>query len=197
VPAAFLAGVSAIAIRLFSPGPIFFAQERVGRMGRPFTVYKFRTMTVVPGAYAPPDQERITSVGRYLRSTGLDELPQLWNVARGDMSIVGPRPTLQYQVDRYTSLQRGRLKVRPGLTGLAQVRGRNNLSWPERIAIDLEYVSRQSFALDLWILAKTVLTVARGSGGEGYWYDDPTSPVREESRAKAWPGDDITADGHL
>ena len=138
-PAAVLGLVCAIAIRLTSRGPIMFLQERVGMDGEPFVVWKFRTMLdgdnpIIPSA------DRITAVGRVLRRTSLDELPQLINVARGEMSIVGPRPTLAYQVERWTDRQRGRLAVRPGLTGLAQVNGRNDLAWSERIEFDLSLI---------------------------------------------------------
>src|SRR5690606_9205639 len=147
--------VCVVAIRLTSKGPVFFRQERIGLGGRPFTVWKFRTM-VVGDNPAIPDPDRITAVGRLLRRWSLDELPQLINVARGEMSIVGPRPTLAYQVERYDEEQRRRLAVPPGLTGLAQVEGRNELPWPERIRLDVQYVERASPALDLRILARTL-----------------------------------------
>jgi lipopolysaccharide/colanic/teichoic acid biosynthesis glycosyltransferase len=174
VPAVLLGGGAAALVRLTSRGPALFRQERVGRAGQPFTLLKLRTMT---HSAAPnpvfPDEDRITAVGRVLRRTSLDELPQLWNVARGDMSVVGPRPTLAYQVERYDDRQRERLAVRPGLTGLAQVRLRNAAPWAERIELDLEYVHRQSVGLDLRILARSVLVVLRGSGVEGHPTDDP------------------------
>ena len=140
VPAAVLGLASALAVRLTSPGPILFRQERIGRDGVPFTMLKFRTMLDGPNPIFP-DASRITSAGRVLRRFSLDELPQLINVARGEMSIVGPRPTLAYQVERYDAQQRRRLEVRPGLTGLAQVSGRNELSWARRIDLVAAAVS--------------------------------------------------------
>ena len=173
-PATAIGAACAAAVKLTSPGPVFFRQERVGRGGATFSVVKFRTMTVVEGDPSVfPDADRITTVGRFLRRLSLDELPQLVNVARGDMSIVGPRPTLRYQVERYTPQQRGRLAVRPGITGLAQVRGRNSIEWAERIDHVLEYVARQSVPLDLRILASTVRAVVAGKGVEGHPLDDP------------------------
>jgi sugar transferase EpsL len=174
VPGLVIGLACATAIKLSGPGPIFFRQERSGLAGRPFRVWKFRTMEDAPPGSGPfPDDERITPVGRWLRRLSLDELPQLLNVARGEMSIIGPRPTLPYQVERYTPRQRGRLAVRPGVTGLAQVRGRNAIGWAERIEIDLEYVRRQSPWLDLKIMAWTIGAVLRGSGVEGHPRDDP------------------------
>ena len=162
----------ALAIRLDSSGPALFRQERVGKNGSPFTVYKFRTMVNEPNPIVP-DASRITRVGKILRRFSLDELPQLINVANGTMSIVGPRPTLHYQVDRYTDFQRRRLEVRPGLTGLAQVNGRNALSWDRRIELDVEYVERQSLLLDLQIIARTIKTVLSGEGIDGHDATDP------------------------
>lgn len=174
IPALLIGGVCALAIRLTSRGPVLFRQDRVGLSSQGFTVLKFRTMIDAPeGNPMFPDESRITPVGRILRRTSLDELPQLINVARGEMSIVGPRPTLRYQTDRYTDRQRLRLSVRPGLTGLAQVRGRNSMSWPERIEVDIEYVANQSMGLDLRILVNTVRTVLGGSGVGGHPTDDP------------------------
>lgn len=174
VPGIVVGLACAAAIRLSGPGPIFFRQERSGLAGRPFRVWKFRTMRdAVPGSGPFPDAERITPVGRWLRRLSLDELPQLINIASGEMSIIGPRPTLPYQVERYTPRQRGRLAVRPGVTGLAQVRGRNAIGWADRIEMDLEYVTRQSPWLDLKIMAWTVGAVVRGSGVEGHPRDDP------------------------
>lgn len=178
VPASVLALVCAVAVRLGSQGPIFFHQTRIGASGRPFTVLKFRTMADGPeGNPLFPDAGCITRIGRLLRRMSLDELPQLVNVARGEMSIVGPRPTLAYQVARYTDRQRQRLSVRPGITGLAQVRGRNALSWPERIEMDLEYVERQSVALDLRIIAASLAVVLSGGGVGGHPIDDPISSL--------------------
>lgn len=156
-------GGLAILVRWRLGPPALFRQLRSGLHGDVFTIYKFRTMR--PPAYdGEPDADRDTALGRALRAGSLDELPQLWNVIRGDMSLVGPRPTLPEQVARYTKRQRGRLAVRPGITGYAQVKGRNSISWPERIELDLYYVANRSWRLDLWILARTVRTLLRPSG---------------------------------
>ncbi|MDQ1436733.1 MAG: hypothetical protein QOK43_362 [Acidimicrobiaceae bacterium] len=192
LPAAVVGAACAAAIKLTSKGPVLFRQTRVGLHGRPFDVCKFRTMVDAPDNPLFPDAAHITTVGRWLRRLSLDELPQLLNVAAGDMSIVGPRPTLAYQVERYTERQRGRLAVRPGLTGLAQVRGRNAISWTERIEHDLEYVARQSIALDLAILARTARAVLGGSGVGGHPLDDalatpPTVTPPTATRATAEP----------
>lgn len=168
--------VCAAAIRLTSPGPVFFRQERIGLHGVPFTVWKFRTMVDGDNPIFP-DASRITPVGRILRRLSLDELPQLINVALGDMSVVGPRPTLAYQVERYDDHQRRRLDVRPGLTGLAQVSGRNALSWSDRIDLDVEYVDGQSLLLDLRLIARTATTIVSGEGIEGHPIDDPLALV--------------------
>jgi lipopolysaccharide/colanic/teichoic acid biosynthesis glycosyltransferase len=157
-------GAIAIAIRLETPGPIFFRQERIGRYGRPFEIVKFRTLVGDPprnpGDFViSPADARITRVGAFLRRWSLDELPQLWNILKGDMSIVGPRPTLRYQVDQYTDFQRRRLEVPPGVTGWAQVNGRNALSWPDRIELDVWYVDHRSLGLDLKILVRTPRTL--------------------------------------
>jgi lipopolysaccharide/colanic/teichoic acid biosynthesis glycosyltransferase len=187
VPAGVLGAVCAVAVKLTSSGPVLFRQERVGRDGAPFEMLKFRSMREGVNPVFP-DADRITPVGRLLRRTSLDELPNLINVARGEMSIVGPRPTLAYQVARYDDRQRARLAVRPGLTGLAQVNGRNALSWPERIELDLEYVDRQSAALDLRILAATVTVLASGTGVEGHPVDDPLAgPADPPPRSGADP----------
>jgi lipopolysaccharide/colanic/teichoic acid biosynthesis glycosyltransferase len=157
---------SALAVRLEDGGPVFFRQERVGIAGSRFTVLKLRTMVVGAegkGAGFAVDRgdARITRVGRLLRGASIDELPQLWNVLVGEMSLVGPRPTLAYQVERYDERQRRRLEVRPGLTGWAQVNGRAALSWPERIELDVWYVEHRSLALDLRILLRTAVVLAR------------------------------------
>ena len=159
----------ALAIRLESPGHPIYRQSRVGRDGVPFTIYKLRTMVAdaeFRGAGLAINQgdDRITRVGALLRRYSLDELPNLWNVLRGEMSIVGPRPTIQVQVDQYTERQRGRLAVKPGITGWAQVNGRASLPWSERIELDLWYVEHQSLRLDVRILARTVGMVLRGHG---------------------------------
>jgi lipopolysaccharide/colanic/teichoic acid biosynthesis glycosyltransferase len=177
-PAAVIAAVCGVAVRLTSSGPALFRQCRVGRDGQPFTILKFRTMIHADNPLHP-ETERITTVGRWLRRSSLDELPQLWNVLRGEMSIVGPRPTLAYQVDRYTPRQRRRLSVLPGITGLAQIRGRNSISWSQRIDFDLEYVERQSLQLDLAILSLTLFAVLKREGVEGHPRDDPLARVED------------------
>jgi len=164
-----LVALLAVAIRLESRGGPIYRQVRVGRDGRAFEIYKLRTMVsgaefTGAGLAINDGDTRITRLGRLLRRYSLDELPNLWNVLRGEMSIVGPRPTLQHQVDHYTPRQRGRLAVKPGITGWAQVNGRASLPWPERIELDLWYVEHQSLALDLRILARTLALVVRGSG---------------------------------
>lgn len=176
-PAAAIGLACAAAIKLSSPGPVFFRQERIGLHGRPFRVVKFRTMIDAADNPILPDHSVVTPVGRMLRRLSLDELPQLINVAAAEMSIVGPRPTLRYQVERYDERQRQRLVVRPGVTGLAQVRGRNMLTWSERIDLDLEYVEAQSVALDLRILWWTVKAVVAGTGVHGHPVEDPLSTL--------------------
>lgn len=152
--------VVAVAIKLDSKGSIFFRQERVGQHGRRFRVWKFRTMiegaeSTGTGIRTSAEDPRITRVGRRLRRLGLDELPQLLNVVRGEMSLVGPRPTVPSQVAAYTERERQRLAVKPGITGLTIIKGRNSLSWPERIEVDLEYVENWAFSLDMKILLLT------------------------------------------
>jgi len=164
-----LVAALAIAIRLESPGPAIYRQVRVGKDGAPFSIYKLRTMVsgaefTGAGLAIAEDDDRITRVGKLLRRYSLDELPNLYNVLRGDMSIVGPRPTVEGQVRQYTPRQRGRLAVKPGITGWAQVNGRASLPWPERIELDLWYVEHRSLTLDLSILARTIGMVRRGSG---------------------------------
>jgi lipopolysaccharide/colanic/teichoic acid biosynthesis glycosyltransferase len=161
--------IAAIAIRVESRGPVFYRQLRVGRDGEPFELWKLRTM--VPGAestgagiYVIEGDPRITRVGRLLRRFSLDELPNLVNVLKGEMALVGPRPTVQEQVDRYTDRQRRRLEVKPGITGWAQVNGRTSLPWPERIELDVWYVEHRSLRLDLRILRKTARMLATGHG---------------------------------
>jgi sugar transferase EpsL len=177
-PAAVVSVVCGIAVRLNSSGPALFHQLRVGRDGRPFTILKFRTMLHADNP-VHPEEDRITTVGRFLRRSSLDELPQLWNVVRGEMSLVGPRPTLAYQVERYTPAQRGRLSVLPGITGLAQVRGRNALSWSQRIDFDLEYVERQSLRLDLRIMLLTVVAMLKREGVEVNSREDPLARIED------------------
>jgi lipopolysaccharide/colanic/teichoic acid biosynthesis glycosyltransferase len=164
-----LLAMAAIAIRLESRGPVFYRQLRVGRHGEHFQLWKLRTM--VPGAesmgagiYVIEGDTRITRVGRLLRRFSLDELPNLVNVLRGEMAMVGPRPTVQEQVDRYTERQRRRLEVKPGITGWAQINGRTSLPWPERIELDVWYVENRSIRLDLRILARTARMLATGHG---------------------------------
>ncbi len=162
-------GLAALAIRLESPGHPIYRQRRVGRDGRPFEVYKLRTMvagaeTMGAGLAVDEGDDRITRVGTLLRRTSLDELPNLVNVLRGEMSLVGPRPTVQIQVDQYTERQRGRLAVRPGITGWAQVHGRASLPWHERIELDLEYIERASLRLDLRVLVLTLRIILGGHG---------------------------------
>jgi lipopolysaccharide/colanic/teichoic acid biosynthesis glycosyltransferase len=159
----------ALAIRLEDRGPALLRQSRVGMHGEDFDLLKFRTMiadahTVGSGWLVAERDPRITRVGRVLRKWSLDELPQMFNVLRGEMSIVGPRPTLRYQVDQYTPFQRRRLEAKPGITGWAQIRGRNSLRWPERIELDVWYVEHQSLRLDLLILLRTVPMILKPSG---------------------------------
>ena len=170
--------VLAVAIRLESPGHPLYTQTRVGKDGQPFQIYKLRTMVrgaefTGAGLAIQQGDDRITRMGTFLRRYSLDELPNLWNVLRGEMSIVGPRPTLGVQVEQYTERQRGRLAVKPGITGWAQVNGRASLPWPERIELDLWYVSHRSLLLDLRILARTVRMVLGGEniykGERGGW----------------------------
>lgn len=146
--------------------PILFIQERPGLDGKPFRLVKFRTMKddVDKGGNPLSDAERLTPFGKALRSTSLDELPELWNVLRGDMSLVGPRPLLMEYLPLYSPQQRRRHEVRPGLTGLAQVSGRNALSWDAKFALDVWYVDHQSFALDAKILLKTLASIVRRDG---------------------------------
>jgi lipopolysaccharide/colanic/teichoic acid biosynthesis glycosyltransferase len=172
VPALIVAAVCALAVRLTSRGPILFRQSRTGWGEEPFEVLKFRTMVDAPDNPLFPDADRITSAGHWLRRLSLDELPQLWNVARGDMSLVGPRPTMPYQLELFDERQHSRFAVRPGLTGLAQVKGRNTLTWGERVDYDLEYVRHQSLVLDLSILIRTPFVVFSG-GTEGHPENDP------------------------
>ena len=160
---------AAIVIKLDTRGPVFYRHERVGMGGVPFQLWKLRTMVVGAehigaGLYIEDLDPRITRAGRLLRRFSLDELPNLFNVLQGDMAIVGPRPTVQVQVDRYTPHQRRRLEVRPGITGWAQVNGRTSLSWPERIELDVWYVDHRSLALDVRILARTAKLLATGQG---------------------------------
>lgn len=180
-----LFAVIAAAIKLTSRGPVFFVQERLGRDGRTFRTFKFRTMTdrqrmSHQEIFGKTDE--VTAVGFWLRRFKLDELPQLWNIVNGDMSLVGPRPALPAQLAEYTELARRRLMARPGLTGLAQVHGNIHLSWPERWVYDAEYVARVSFALDVWIITRTVAVVVLG---EDRFLKKPTPPDEQVVRRAA------------
>ena len=155
--------VVAVAVSVVNGRPVFFSQDRPGRDGEVFRLWKFRSMRAerFPGE---PDAARLTALGRFLRSTSLDELPELWNVLKGDMSLVGPRPLLVEYLPRYSPEQARRHEVRPGITGLAQVSGRNSLSWEKKFELDVAYVDSLSFTGDLAILVKTLLQVVRRSG---------------------------------
>jgi lipopolysaccharide/colanic/teichoic acid biosynthesis glycosyltransferase len=179
-----LLAIATVLIRLETHGHPIYRQRRVGLDGEPFDLYKLRTMvsgaeTMGPGLALNEGDTRITRLGAILRRTSMDELPNLVNVLRGEMSVVGPRPTVQVQVDRYTERQRGRLRARPGLTGWAQIHGRASLPWNERIELDLWYVEHASLSLDLKILWRTVRMVLGGHGlykGEtGGWREPPAS----------------------
>jgi lipopolysaccharide/colanic/teichoic acid biosynthesis glycosyltransferase len=161
--------VAAVLIRLESPGGVIYRHERIGRGGVPFQLWKLRTMVsgaerMGAGLYIEPGDSRITRVGAVLRRFSLDELPNLVNVLRGEMSVVGPRPTVAVQVERYTSHQRRRLEVKPGITGWAQVNGRASISWPERIELDVWYVDHRSVRLDVEILLRTLKLLVSGQG---------------------------------
>jgi lipopolysaccharide/colanic/teichoic acid biosynthesis glycosyltransferase len=164
-----------VAIRLESPGSAIYRQRRVGRDGEPFDILKLRTMVtgaehIGRGLAVSEGDTRITRVGRLLRRTSLDELPNLINVLRGEMSIVGPRPTVPVQVDRYTERQRGRLAVKPGITGWAQIHGRTELHWDERIELDLWYIAHRSWRLDALIIWRSIRMVL---GGHGLYRETP------------------------
>ena len=174
-------GAALLAVKLEDGGPALYRQRRVGKDGLDFELLKLRTMVVGAerqGAGFAVEQRdpRITRVGRVLRRLSLDELPQLWNVLRGDMSLIGPRPTLHYQVERYTERQRRRLEVKPGLTGWAQIHGRATLPWADRIELDVWYVEHRSPWVDLKILARTPLALFRGTykGAGGGWRERGT-----------------------
>ncbi|RLC06911.1 MAG: sugar transferase [Deltaproteobacteria bacterium] len=158
--------IIALLVRFKIGSPVLFRQVRPGLHGKPFTIYKFRTMTDAKGPDGGllPDERRLTRFGKLLRATSLDELPELFNVLKGDMSIVGPRPLLMQYLDRYTPEQARRHEVKPGLTGWAQVNGRNALTWEEKFNLDVWYVDNISFWLDLKILAITLWKVIKGEG---------------------------------
>lgn len=162
-PAALLTGV---AVRLSMGSPVLFSQQRPGRHGRPFRIYKFRTMSTARAADGSllPDEQRLTKVGRVARATSLDELPQLWNVLCGDMSLIGPRPLLMQYLTRYDAEQARRHNVLPGITGLAQVKGRNAITWAERLSWDVSYVDGWSLRLDAQVLLQTLATVLKREG---------------------------------
>jgi lipopolysaccharide/colanic/teichoic acid biosynthesis glycosyltransferase len=171
-----LLGLAALAVKLEDRGPVLYKQTRVGKDGADFELLKLRTMVIgaetMGAGYAVDEGDsRITRAGRLLRRLSLDELPQLWNVVRGEMSLIGPRPTLRYQVARYTARQSRRLEVKPGITGWAQVHGRAALPWNERIELDIWYVENRSSWLDLKILAKTPVALFGGTykGATGGW----------------------------
>lgn len=155
-----------VAVKLDSEGPALFVQERIGKDGKPFQIYKFRTMaqgSEKGDVIVTRGDARVTRIGELLRRTSLDEVPQLLNILKGEMSVIGPRPTLGYQVEQYTQEQRRRLEAVPGVTGWAQIHGRNSLPWPKRIELDVWYVEHWDFLLDLEILLKTVPVVLFGS----------------------------------
>ena len=186
-----IVAILALLVRLESRGHPIYTQTRVGKDGRCFQIYKLRTMVTGAeftgaGLAIAEGDDRITRTGGLLRRYSLDELPNLWNVVRGEMSIVGPRPTVMVQVEKYTPRQRGRLAVKPGITGWAQINGRASLPWPERIELDLWYVEHRSLALDLKILARTASLVVNGDGiykgDTGGWVESPggeRSPSRD------------------
>ena len=161
-----LLGVVALLVRLRLGAPVLFRQQRPGLAGQPFTLFKFRTMTGARDACGNllPDDRRLTPLGRFLRATSLDELPELFNVLRGEMSLVGPRPLLLQYLERYTPQQARRHQVRPGITGWAQINGRNALTWEEKFAMDVWYVDRQSLWLDLKIMALTIGKMVKREG---------------------------------
>jgi len=175
-----LLALAALAIKLEDGGPVLYRQTRVGQDGSDFELLKLRTMvvgaeTMGAGLSVNHGDTRITRSGRLLRKLSLDELPQLWNVVRGEMSCIGPRPTLRYQVEQYDDRQRHRLDVKPGITGWAQINGRASLPWADRIELDVWYVEHRSPLLDLRILARTPFALFRGTykGETGGWREAP------------------------
>jgi sugar transferase EpsL len=181
-----LLAVIALAVLVTHGGPVLFRQDRPGWKGRPFGILKFRTMTDARDADGNhlPDGERLTRLGRFLRSTSLDELPELWNVLRGEMSLVGPRPLLMRYLPRYTSEQMRRHDVLPGITGWTQVNGRNALTWAEKFDLDLWYVEHQSMLLDVKIL---LLTVVKAMTREGITHPGAATMIEFEGTAVDQP----------
>jgi len=177
-----LIGLVAACIWLDDGRPLFFTQTRAGCRGDPFRIVKFRTLTHEPDDPTRP-AAHTTRIGGLLRRWALDELPQLWNVLRGEMSLVGPRPTLPEQVEQYGPYERTRLRVPPGLTGWAQIHGRNALSWSERIDLDVWYVRNRTFLLDLRILLQTPLVLMRGTGTDGPGGRNPSFSSSPRSHA--------------
>lgn len=179
-----LMGLLALLVRIFLKSPVLFRQERPGRHGRPFTIVKFRTMDEARDAEGRllPDSERLGALGRFLRRTSLDELPELFNVLKGDMSLVGPRPLLMRYLDRYSPEQRRRHEVRPGITGWTQINGRNTLAWEDRFVLDVWYVDNRSFLLDCRILLITIWRVLTREGVD-FPGTDPEEFISAERRA--------------
>jgi sugar transferase EpsL len=175
--------VIALKIRLTMGRGVFYSQQRPGLNGKPFTIYKFRTMTNAcdPQGNLLADAQRITRLGRFLRSTSIDELPELFNVLKGDMSLVGPRPLLMQYLDRYTPEQARRHVVKPGITGWAQVNGRNAITWEDKFKFDVWYVGHQSFWLDLKIIAITVWKILKREG-----ISQPGQVTAEEFKGSTW-----------
>lgn len=169
--------IIAVLIKIDSRGPILFTQKRVGEKGRVFRMFKFRTMLTFEDSFYPDglpieNYDRITKIGKIIRKTSIDELPQLINIFIGDMSIVGPRPTLLYQVEKYDEYQARRLDVKPGLTGLAQVNGRNSLSWEQKIQYDIDYINNITFLNDFKIILKTFVVVFKSKEIEFVSHDE-------------------------
>jgi lipopolysaccharide/colanic/teichoic acid biosynthesis glycosyltransferase len=160
--------VVAILVRLKLGSPVLFVQERPGLRAKPFRMVKFRTMTDErgPDGELLPDEQRLTSFGRFLRATSLDEFPEMWNVLIGDMSVVGPRPLLMRYVSRYSAFEARRMELKPGVTGWAQVNGRNSLTWEEKFALDVWYIDHRTFWLDMRIVVMTFFKVLARSGAE-------------------------------
>jgi len=177
-------GLVAFCIWVDDGRPLLFTQTRAGCQGEPFRIFKFRTLTHEPEDPTRPSAHT-TRIGSHLRRWALDELPQLWNVLRGEMSLVGPRPTVPRHVEQYGTYERTRLQVPPGITGWAQIHGRNALSWPERINLDVWYVRNQSLLRDLWILLRTPIVLIRGTGVYGPNEQNPSFPPSTPSDTHA------------